>query len=102
MRKFLYDGRLTSSTIDSDLALALHQHVKIEAHGVDAGIRESSVTDISKCILMEARSTPIKPKLHDCIVVGSVTATEVAESKKRRKNYDQNSYFQDLWVAKLL
>ena len=46
-------------------------------------------------------STPVKPRVPDCIVVGEITATEVAESRKRRKNYDSNRHFQDSWAAKL-
>ena len=67
LRNFFYDRRLRSSTADSDLALALHQ-VKIKANGVDAGIRESSLTNVSKCVLVEARLIPKNPKLRDCIL----------------------------------
>lgn len=105
LRRFLYESRLRSATKElylsqeHDLALALHDHVKLDS---DCWIAELGLSPLeSDCQVVEALSTPVKLRVPYCIMVGEITASEVTESRKQRKNYNQKQHFQDSSAAKL-
>lgn len=97
LRKFFYEGGVVGvMETKGDFAQALHDGVKLEV----GSTYDNSAACSADCEIIKTGSTPVKSQFPD-VVIGEVSAGEQIESRKRRKNYDQNRHFQDSWAAKL-
>jgi hypothetical protein len=105
LRKFLYDGRVpVSETLDSLSFNAAQSHVKTEfeapqgaALGSEASAgstaapvlpsgAQEALPSNSDCVLIESKSTPVKAREPDLLILDAATASR---------------HFQDSWAAKL-
>jgi hypothetical protein len=118
--KFLYDGRISFiDGYDSLEFTANDSNVKTEqgwydfAKQVVAGSRlEGSNAPLpsdsaaapsgtsSDCIVIEKLSTPAKAKAPDVVIPDSAIASPAHLASRKRKTYELNWHFQELWAAK--
>jgi hypothetical protein len=115
LRKFLYDGRVhVSETLDSLGFNATQSHVKTEfkapqgaalgsegsagstaALVLPSGAQEALPLD-SDCVLIESKSTPVKARDLDLLILEAATTSPSYDLlRKRKKSYELNRHFQD-------
>jgi hypothetical protein len=65
------------------------------------GAQEALPSD-SDCVLIESKSTPMTAHEPDLLILDIATASPSHNLlRRKKKNYELNGHFQDLWAAKL-